>query len=147
MESIWEQIARIEERQVELEQSVLPLSHEREELEQELEQMQNVGIRAHSSTQARHDILVQRQRALTEATEEHRRTINRLIEEFDTESASSSTDTESTASATDTEIAASGTATDYTEVAGTDSDESCPDDEKITMICTCDCNVKEANLF
>lgn len=126
MELIWEQIARIDERQVELEQTALALTREREELEQ----MQNGGIEEQLSRQAHHELLV-RQRALMEATEEHRRMIRRLIEEFDTESESIESDTDS--------------GTDYTEVA--DSDESCPDDEKIKMICTCDCNVKEANLF
>lgn len=125
MESIWEQISRIDERQVELAQSVLALSRERVELER----MHNVGD--NGSFQCLHEELVQRERVLTETVEEQRRMIRRLIDEFETATTESGTDyTELTDTDTDT-----------------DTDESCPDDEKIKMICTCDCNVKEENLL
>lgn len=103
MGSIWQQqIIRIDERQAELEQAASALARERIRLVHLL----NSGFpEYHRSIRVRQEVLHQRQFALMEAIEEHRRTIHRIIEEImselDTESGESGTDDTDTATDSD----------------------------------------------
>lgn len=133
MESIWERILRLQERQEELERDILAQSRERVALEQLLV---DVDTEEYRGIRGRQEVLANQQDATVAQLVEHRGTISQLTAELHTES--------------DEELDTESDDTEYTDVSFDGyRNETCLDDGmKIKMICTCDwCNVKEENLF